>query len=367
MPIDFPDNPVNGDTFTSSGRTWEFDGVSWIAKLATPSVASGSITVDKLADDAVHTAKIAAGAVTSAKIAAGSITATEIGTGAVTAGKIDSLAVTTGKLAADSVTEAKIAASAVSEAKIATSAVSETKIATDAVTEVKIANNAVTTNKIADNAVTTGKIAAGAVGNTDLADNAVSQAKLANTLSGITICTSSTRPASPFSGQAIYETDTTRILVWVTSSWVGIAKADNVTVNSSGIMSGTQQPRFFATRSGDTSYVGGSDIVFNTAVYNVGSHYSTTTGLFTAPVAGTYIFDVGVYQSAAVRQLWFRINGNRERSFATDNSSSTNFAGQGIVFLNAGDTLGIASWSDGATVTMYSNFHHNYLRGCLIS
>jgi len=358
MPIDFPDNPTNGDTFTSGGRTWEFSNGSWSAKMATPSVASGSITVDKLADDAVHTAKIASGAVTTAKIAAGSITATELGTGSVTAGKIDSLAVTNAKLAAEAVTEGKIA----------TGAVSANKIAAGAVVEAGLGTGAVTVNKIGSGAVTTAKISAGAVTTTELGANAVTQAKMASTISAVTICTSTTRPASPFDGQTIYESDTTRILIWSNSAWVGIAKANNVTVNSSGVISGTQQPRFLATRSGDTSYTGGNDIIFNTAVYNIGSHYSTTTGLFTAPVAGTYIFDVGVYQSAAIQQIWFRVNGNRERSFQLDHTGgSANMAGQGIIFLNAGDTLGVASWSNGATVTMYANFHHNYFRGCFVS
>lgn len=34
------------------------------------------------------------------------------------------------------------------------------------------------------------------------------------------VCTSSTRPASPFQGQCIYETDTNRLYVWNGSSWV---------------------------------------------------------------------------------------------------------------------------------------------------
>lgn len=34
------------------------------------------------------------------------------------------------------------------------------------------------------------------------------------------VCTSSTRPASPYDGQVIYETDTDRIAVWDGSSWV---------------------------------------------------------------------------------------------------------------------------------------------------
>ena len=34
------------------------------------------------------------------------------------------------------------------------------------------------------------------------------------------VCTSSTRPASPYEGQVIYETDTDRVLVWNANAWV---------------------------------------------------------------------------------------------------------------------------------------------------
>jgi len=37
------------------------------------------------------------------------------------------------------------------------------------------------------------------------------------------VCTSSTRPASPFDGMVIYETDTNNSLVWDGSSWVKLA------------------------------------------------------------------------------------------------------------------------------------------------
>jgi len=40
------------------------------------------------------------------------------------------------------------------------------------------------------------------------------------------VCTSSTRPASPFNGQVIYETDTKQTLVWQGSSWVMLTDAD---------------------------------------------------------------------------------------------------------------------------------------------
>lgn len=40
------------------------------------------------------------------------------------------------------------------------------------------------------------------------------------------VCTSSTRPASPFEGQAIFETDTNRMLFWDNSAWVMVVDTD---------------------------------------------------------------------------------------------------------------------------------------------
>lgn len=40
------------------------------------------------------------------------------------------------------------------------------------------------------------------------------------------VCTSTTRPASPYEGQMIYETDTNRVLVYDNSAWVMIADTD---------------------------------------------------------------------------------------------------------------------------------------------
>jgi hypothetical protein len=40
------------------------------------------------------------------------------------------------------------------------------------------------------------------------------------------VCTSSTRPASPYEGQVIYETDTNRVLVYDSAAWVMIADTD---------------------------------------------------------------------------------------------------------------------------------------------
>ena len=41
------------------------------------------------------------------------------------------------------------------------------------------------------------------------------------------ICTSTTRPTTPYEGQVIYETDTNRVLVWDNAAWVMIADTDH--------------------------------------------------------------------------------------------------------------------------------------------
>lgn len=46
------------------------------------------------------------------------------------------------------------------------------------------------------------------------------------------VCTSSTRPASPYDGQVIYETDTDRTLVWNGSAWVFLSTS---TANPPGL------------------------------------------------------------------------------------------------------------------------------------
>jgi hypothetical protein len=46
------------------------------------------------------------------------------------------------------------------------------------------------------------------------------------------VCTSTTRPASPFEGQVIYESDTDRVLVWNASAWVA---PNSTTANPPGL------------------------------------------------------------------------------------------------------------------------------------
>ena len=67
-----------------------------------------------------------------------------------------------------------------------------------------------------------------------------------------------------------------------------------LTINKDGYVNTPNQPAFHYHSPTNTSssarMTSGEDIVFGTAVTNVGSHYSTSNGRFTAPIAGRYLF-----------------------------------------------------------------------------
>jgi len=68
MPIDFPNSPANGATFSAGDKTWQFDGVSWVLVTSNASIGNSAITEAKIADGAVTSAKIAEDTIVNADI-----------------------------------------------------------------------------------------------------------------------------------------------------------------------------------------------------------------------------------------------------------------------------------------------------------
>jgi len=148
--------------------------------LANLTIAEGSVTTDKLADQAVTAAKIAAQTITEDEIKDLAITAAKIANGAITADKMSEGAFGTSALAEAAVTAIKIARGAVTSEKLQDGSVTNLKIVDGAVGTSKLEDGAVNTSKIKDGAVTTDKIGEKAITEKKMADGAVTTDKMSD-------------------------------------------------------------------------------------------------------------------------------------------------------------------------------------------
>ena len=90
-----------------------------------------------------------------------------------------------------------------------------------------------------------------------------------------------------------------------TGSWV-----NHMTIDGNGVMTRPKTPSFSAHTTATAS--ADAEVVFGAAVTAIGSHYSTSTGRFTAPVAGNYYFSfhgMGPFANSSNARCHFRING----------------------------------------------------------
>ena len=83
------------------------------------------------------------------------------------------------------------------------------------------------------------------------------------------------------------------------------SSANDANLEVNGHLSALKQPSFWASgtvASGYNNYT--TEMVFSNAQHNIGSHYSTSTGRFTAPVAGAYLFTGTVYGNKGSSMRW---------------------------------------------------------------
>jgi hypothetical protein len=150
------------------------------------------------------------------------------------------------------------------------------------------------------------------------------------------------------------------------------ALAESMVIHSDGEVTKVKQPGFFARRSvaGDGRAAGAQEwSVSGTGTFNTGSHFNTSNGRFTAPIAGRYLFTAapGYKQTGQNFQFYFRINGGdasesvRFIDGGDDLTSHSTAAGSVIYNLSANDYVDVY-----VGVTHHTNVTTNYFMGYLL-
>lgn len=89
--------------------------------------------------------------------------------------------------------------------------------------------------------------------------------------------------------------------------------ADSLTIDTTGRMKVPSQPSFTATRNDDGNNRAAGDYVFDKVWHNTGGYYSSSTGRFTAPIAGRYLFITQLQgwgtTAGTLMNVYFRKNG----------------------------------------------------------
>tara|TARA_R100001510_G_scaffold56051_1_gene60913 strand:- start:47 stop:529 length:483 start_codon:yes stop_codon:yes gene_type:complete len=136
-----------------------------------------------------------------------------------------------------------------------------------------------------------------------------------------------------------------------------------LTIDSSGRVATPARPAFNVWYSG-SNLASAQTIVWNNEEVNVGSHYNTSNGRFTAPITGVYFFS------------WFATSTGNDTSFGTrlavDGSASSHIwtfsnaadaqyevgSGSAIVSLNASQYVTIRV--ENGTMFGSANYHNNF-------
>ena len=157
------------------------------------------------------------------------------------------------------------------------------------------------------------------------------------------VCTSSTRPASPYEGQVIYETDTDRVLVWNASAWVApnsqtsnppgleLVSSQNFTTSDPLDLTGIFNANYTNYRLNLTyfgsvatnlnmNFFSGTNTLFSGNAYFRYGYSVNAGGITNRTVATSTTLNVSIHQTSSAQQtsvemMFFHPNSNSQRKY----------------------------------------------------
>jgi hypothetical protein len=140
--------------------------------------------------------------------------------------------------------------------------------------------------------------------------------------------------------------------------------ASSYTFNNGPVLK-PSQPAFFAQlRNASTSTTG--TIVWNYVHVNIGGHYNSSTGVFTAPVAGKYVFSVNATSDTGTTSgPWIRIykNGAFDQygsAYTNDGEPEGRISNTIIYDLSANDTVSVNVDTTRRGIRGNPDYHNNF-------
>jgi hypothetical protein len=132
-------------------------------------------------------------------------------------------------------------------------------------------------------------------------------------------------------------------------------------IDSAGRVTMPYQPSFFV--NGSPSTTNNEVHSFGSTLYNTGNHYVNSTGRFTAPVAGKYLFSCGLWaQGNSNNWVHIRRNGVGDHAgFHVHNTSASSGTVSVVLQMAANDYVSIVCYFD-----IQNSTPRNHFSGCLI-